>query len=91
MVVGEEEELEEELEEVRIVGMVRWIVGRIGKRVGRMGSVQRQAVEVSAACLLINSGSNMCFPSKTLFDSPQIQPAENYLPTTSRSLKAACN
>ena len=33
--VGEEEELEE----VRMVGMVRWIVGRIGKRVGRVAEM----------------------------------------------------
>ena len=35
MVVGEEEELEE----VRMVGMVRWIVGRIGKRVERVAEM----------------------------------------------------
>ena len=33
--VGEEEELEE----VRMVGMVRWIVGRIGKRVERVAEM----------------------------------------------------
>ena len=39
MVVGEEGGLEEGLEEVRMVGMVRWIVGRIGKRVERVAEM----------------------------------------------------